>query len=265
MGSFPSALRPGDHAGDIEKKGGNHRGNNSTTTIIPDEYDERGEITQYIHPKGGGSTEPLRREGGEEEMELAVPVNKVAPFENGRPSIEEYDYIYGCFLEEDVSSDDENDEVDDDKHTGKNTTTTKKKKGKKNRKKSKHFILDNSFLKSLLTPKNVSTEAKKSLPGKLYRLVKESCGTGASGGSSGRGLPFQRWFFYNDTKDLKMVVTGYFGASSELRANDNTNMWREMPTGFVIAELVIPPLSTLGFIEGSVRDGYDLRFHAFPA
>lgn len=181
-------------------------------------------------------------------------MSTVAPFENGKPDIEDYDYIYGCFLEEEVL-DDEDDRHNKSKNhesdeggrggSGENGGSTPEEKPKK------------KF--HTLNKKSSKKEKTENLPGKLYRLVKQSYGRGGGGGPC-----MERWFFYNDTKDFRMIVTGYFGAMSELRANDHTNMWREMPTGFVIAELVVPPLSTLAYIEGSVRDGCDLRFHALP-
>lgn len=135
---------------------------------------------------------------------------KVAPFENGKPSVE-YDEKYGCFREEEPDSDtDEDDE---------------KKKSKKKK--------DN----------------KKQLPGKLYRLVNNSN---------------HKWYFYNDTKNYNMVVTGYFGPMNELTAKGKTRMWREMPSGLIIAELVIEPLETEPYVEGIVSDGFDLRFKALP-
>lgn len=86
-------------------------------------------------------------------------------------------------------------------------------------------------------------------PGKLYRLVQKDSKT---------------WYFYNDTKEYNMVVTGYFGPMNELTAEGKTRMWREMPSGLVIAELVVEPLDTLPFVRGNVSDGFDLRFKALP-
>lgn len=92
-------------------------------------------------------------------------------------------------------------------------------------------------------------DSKKQLPGKLYRLVNNST---------------HKWYFYNDTKNYNMVVTGYFGPMNELTAKGKTRMWREMPSGLIIAELVIEPLETEAYIEGLVTDGFDLRFKALP-
>lgn len=164
-------------------------------------------------------------------------LSMVAPFENGKPALEEYDDIYGCFLEEEVSSDGDVDpaNVEDEKN--------RKKKSKK---------------KTLFQVKrSEDKDERKCLPGKLYRLVwrkREGGGTPSS----------ERWFFYNDTKEYNMVVSGCFGAMNELHANKNTKMWREIPTGLIIAELEIPPLCTAAYIEGVVHNGFDLHFHALP-
>lgn len=165
-------------------------------------------------------------------------LSMVAPFENGKPALEEYDDIYGCFLEEEVSSDSDVDRTNAEE--------------RKSRKKK-------SRIKSLFPFKRSEEKNEtKSLPGKLYRLVWRKWGGGGGNPSS------ERWFFYNDTTDYKMVVSGCFGAKNEFRANKNTKMWREVPTGLIIAELEIPPLSTLAYIEGVIQNGFDLHFHAIP-
>lgn len=84
-------------------------------------------------------------------------------------------------------------------------------------------------------------------PGFLYRLVNRFT---------------QQWFFYNDTCNYDMVVLGYFGALNTIRALGNAKMYREMPSGLLIVTTVVGPLATVGYIEGAVRDGYDLQFGA---
>ncbi|CAD2215168.1 calpain-like cysteine peptidase [Angomonas deanei] len=86
-------------------------------------------------------------------------------------------------------------------------------------------------------------------PGFLYRLVNHSQG---------------RWYFYNDTKDYVMVVTGYFGPKSLMTCLPPAKMWREMPSGLVLMELVVEPLKTVPMLEGEPKDGFDLRFNAVP-
>lgn len=143
----------------------------------------------------------------------------VAPFEHGEPEVEEYDEIYGCFREEEVSP--ENSDSDDDR-SPKERSRRRKERERKN---------------------------KKIKPGKLYRLVQRDT---------------RKWYFYNDTKDYNMVVTGYFGPMNELISQGKTRMWREMPSGLIIAELVVEPLQTEAYIEGTAADGFDLRFKALP-
>lgn len=97
--------------------------------------------------------------------------------------------------------------------------------------------------------KNKKKSNHVSPPGKLFRLVHHDKRT---------------WYFYNDTSEFNMVVTGYFGAMNHLKVRGPTRMWREVPSGLVIAELVVPPLQTEAYVEGLVNDGFDLRFKALP-
>lgn len=99
-----------------------------------------------------------------------------------------------------------------------------------------------------------SEDAKKRLsvaspPGYLFRLVDRQK---------------NRWYFYNDTKDYVMVVNGYFGPRTSMRVLKPARMWREMPSGLLLMEVVVEPLQTAGFLEGEVYDGFDLRFRAVP-
>ncbi|KEG08698.1 calpain-like cysteine peptidase [Trypanosoma grayi] len=84
-------------------------------------------------------------------------------------------------------------------------------------------------------------------PGLLYRIVMREK---------------RQWYFYNDTKTYNMVITGYFGALNIIKALGKAKMWREMPSGLLIVELVVPPLQTEPYLEGIVTDGFDLRFRA---
>ncbi|EPY33831.1 calpain-like cysteine peptidase [Strigomonas culicis] len=86
-------------------------------------------------------------------------------------------------------------------------------------------------------------------PGYLFRLVDRQQ---------------SRWYFYNDTKDYVMVVNGYFGARNTMRALQPARMWRELPSGLLLMEVVVEPLQTAGFLEGDINDGFDLRFRAVP-
>ncbi|KAH9601139.1 protein of unknown function DUF1935 [Trypanosoma melophagium] len=72
----------------------------------------------------------------------------------------------------------------------------------------------------------------------------------------------RQWYFYNDTREYNMVITGYFGAFNVIKALGKAKMWREMPTGLLIVELTVAPLQTEPFLEGAVTDGFDLRFRA---
>lgn len=67
------------------------------------------------------------------------------------------------------------------------------------------------------------------LPGHLFRLVNNS---------------LHQWFYYNDTKHCHMIVTGYFGPQSQIKALGKARMFREMPSTLLIVELIIPPLTT---------------------
>eukprot|EP00796_Vickermania_ingenoplastis_P011749 gene11749-8079_t len=206
--------------------------------------------------------------------ESPKPNQKVAPFENGKPDVE-YQEIYGCFREEEVTSSD-----DDDEDLSREERRKREKRRQKERKERRE--------------KN-----KKALPGKLYRLVQvdendcvEDSNNGRRSSSAAasrhsqhdgddasrsrelnatsgsphpsRPHPPQRWYFYNDTLDYNMAVTGYFGPMNELTANGKTRMWREMPSGLIIAELIIEPLETEAYMEGRIVDGFDLRFKALP-
>ncbi|RNE96913.1 calpain-like cysteine peptidase [Trypanosoma conorhini] len=86
-------------------------------------------------------------------------------------------------------------------------------------------------------------------PGLLYRIVDRSR---------------RRWSFYNDTTEYNMAVTGHFGPRNVIKALGKAKMWREMPGGLLIVELVVPPLQTEPYLEGLVTDGFDLRFRALP-
>ncbi|ORC88950.1 calpain-like cysteine peptidase [Trypanosoma theileri] len=86
-------------------------------------------------------------------------------------------------------------------------------------------------------------------PGLLYRIVDRTK---------------REWYFYNDTREYNMIVTGYFGPYNVIKALGKAKMWREMPSGLLIVELTIAPLKTEPFLEGLVTDGFDLRFRAIP-
>ncbi|EAN84517.1 putative calpain-like cysteine peptidase [Trypanosoma cruzi] len=86
-------------------------------------------------------------------------------------------------------------------------------------------------------------------PGLLYRIVDRSK---------------RQWTFYNDAKEYNMVITGYFGPLNIIKALGKAKMWREMPSGLLIVELVVEPLRTEPYLEGVVTDGFDLRFRALP-
>ncbi|KAF8280555.1 hypothetical protein TcYC6_0001730 [Trypanosoma cruzi] len=49
-----------------------------------------------------------------------------------------------------------------------------------------------------------------------------------------------------------------------IKALGKAKMWREMPSGLLIVELVVEPLRTEPYLEGVVTDGFDLRFRALP-
>lgn len=88
-------------------------------------------------------------------------------------------------------------------------------------------------------------------PGYLYRLVNAIT---------------HQWHFYNDTTSYDFVVTGYFGCSAEtaLRPMGTARMYREIPSELYVVELTVGPLETAPYLEGIIRDGFDIHFTAVP-